>query len=58
VTAGSSGRLGRAAVLHLAAHGCDVVQADRAPVPGTAPEDFIRATRFDRSGRPGALVTV
>jgi nucleoside-diphosphate-sugar epimerase len=47
VVTGSSGKLGRAAVSHLAEHGWDVVRVDRVPVPGTAPEEFIRIDLTD-----------
>ena len=47
VVTGSSGKLGRAAVSHLAEHGWDVVRVDRDPVPGTAAEDLIRTDLTD-----------
>ena len=47
VVTGSSGKLGRAAVTHLTEHGWDVVPVDRAPVPGTSAEDFIRIDLTD-----------
>jgi nucleoside-diphosphate-sugar epimerase len=47
VVTGSSGRLGRAAVSHLAEHGWDVVRVDRVAGPGTAAEEIISVDLTD-----------
>ncbi len=45
-------------MLDLAEHGWDVVSVDRAPVPGTAPEDFIRIDLTDYGQTVQALTAV
>ena len=47
VVTGSSGKLGRAVVSHLAENEWDVVRVDRAPVPGTAASNFIQIDLTD-----------
>jgi nucleoside-diphosphate-sugar epimerase len=58
VVTGSSGKLGRATVTYLAESGWDVVSVDRAPVPGSAPEDFIRIDLTDYGQTVQALTGI
>jgi nucleoside-diphosphate-sugar epimerase len=47
VVTGGSGKLGRAVIRELLAHGWTVVNLDRAPPPVPMPEEACRFTRID-----------
>ena len=55
---GGSGKLGRAVVAHLAEHGYDVVNLDRAGPPQDVPGDFVRVDLTDYGQTVQALTSV